>query len=106
MPIVAHIGGLLGSADVEGTLGLDGRTRQGSTAGRELGIVGCDDHMLLTGELGRRVGWRTTSTTRGGGGNKGFINPMRQFLTSSLLPHSSSPAPSSSRPSKALTWVR
>ena len=99
IPMVAQMGVVLESVDV--TLGLEGRTLHASTAGRLPGIGACD-HMLAAGELGSSGGWRT-STTRGGGGRRGFMRPRTWVLTSSLFPHSSSPAPSSSRPSRAET---
>lgn len=91
----------------EVVLGLDGRTLHVSTgAVVDDGSVGADHQLALAGELGNKGGGRTTSTMRGGGGSKGRNIPRRLFLTSSLFPHSSSPAPSSSRPSRAETCVR
>jgi hypothetical protein len=108
MVMLAHIGVLLESADVDVTLGLDGSTRQDSTGAGTAGEgVDCDQMPAPAGELGSSGGWRTTSTILGGGGSRGlFSRLMMLFLTYSLLPQSSSPAPSSSKPSRAETWVR
>ena len=91
----------------EVVVGLDGMTLHDSTgAGADAGMVGADHQFAPAGELGSNGGGRTTSMIRGGGGNRGKNSPMTLVLTSSLFPHSSSPAPSSSNPSKADTWVR
>ena len=97
---------LVESAEVEATPGFDGRIFQVSTgAGIVAGGEGWDQIAAPAGELGRSGGWRTTSTILGSGGSSGLNRPMMLFLTSSLLPPSSSPAPSSSSPSSADTWV-
>jgi hypothetical protein len=85
-------------------LGLEGMGLHASTgAETEDEILGCDHHSVPAGELGSRGGGRTTSTIRGGGGSRGRNRPMILFLTSSLFPHSNSPIPSSSSPSRAET---
>ena len=85
-------------------LGLDGITLQESTgAGTDAEILDCDHQFAPAGELGNKGGGRTTSMILGGGGNNGWKRPITLDLTSSLFPHSSSPAPSSSNPSRAET---
>jgi hypothetical protein len=107
MPMLAQIDELAESADVDATLGLDGRTLQDSTgAGSDTGVGPCVHMLWAAGELGSRGGWRTTSMILGGGGRRGLNKAMTLDFTSSLFPLSSSPAPSSSRPSRAETWVR
>lgn len=103
-PILAH-------NDCESTedvvLGLDGMTLHASPGAEiEVAIVGCDHQFAPAGELGNKGGGRTMSTIRGGGGNKGRKSPIMLCFTSSLFPHRSSPAPSSSSPSRAETCVR
>jgi len=100
-PMLAH--NELESAD-DVVLGLDGMTLHESTGAATLeGRVDCDHQFAPAGELGNNGGGRTTSTIRGGGGNRGRKRPMMLVLTSSLFPHNSSPAPSSSSPSRADT---
>lgn len=94
-------------SEEEVVLGLEGSTLHESTgAGTDVGILGCDHHCAPAGELGNKVGGRTTSTMRGGGGNNGRKRFMMLLLTSSLFPHNNSPCPSSSNPSRADTCVR
>ena len=87
-------------------LGLEGRIFQESM------VVGCEGARLCCHqfsapvELGRIGAGRTTSTSLGGGGRSGRKRPMMEAFTSSLRPHKSSPAPSSSKPSKAMALVR
>ena len=69
------------------------------------GKVGCHQFSAPV-ELGRTGVGRTTSAGRGGGGRSGRNMPMMAVLTSSLRPQSSSPAPSSSNPSRAMALVR
>lgn len=71
----------------------------------DCGMEGCHQGSAPV-ELGRSGVGRTTSSTLGGGGRRGKNKPMMADLTSSLLPPRSSPAPSSSIPSKAFELVR
>jgi len=89
--------------------GEDGRTFQASTgAGSEdedTGMFGA--HQLAVGELGSKgTGLGCSWALGGGGGRSGTKNPWICCLTSKLPPHKSSPAPSSSIPSKAIASVR
>jgi len=96
----AHKGVAVESTDVV-EAGLEGRIFQDSTGA---GIAGGGGACVQTpGEEGSKGGWRTTSTILGGGGTRGFMRARTAFLTSSLRPANSSPAPSSSRPSRAET---
>src|SRR4030088_2128405 len=90
----------------EVVLGLDGSILQISTgAGKGFCSIDCDHQLGPAEELGSKVGGRTTSTILGGGGRRGRNRFMMLVLTSSLFPHNSSPAPSSSNPSSADAWV-
>lgn len=101
---VAHIFELESPDEV--LLGLEGTTFQGSIwACDGSGKVGCHQFSAPV-ELGNSGVGRTTSTILGGGGRRGKNNPMMAALTSSLLPLRSSPAPSSSKPSRAMALVR
>src|SRR5579862_6326700 len=100
--MLAHIAACESAVVV--VLGLDGTTFHESTGAVEC-RVGCHQ-CPAPGELGNSGAGRIMFITRGGGGSNGMNNPIIALLTSSLLPHRSSPAPSSSRPSNASALVR
>lgn len=99
-PLRAHRPGLESDVVAVAAVEADGRTFHEESKGTGCGMGSCHQ---VSGpvELGKKGAGRRRSIVRGGGASRETKRLEMAFLASSLLPPSSSPAPSSSSPSRA-----